>query len=31
MLPGAEIRKGDKLYTEQQLRALLAQHGINIA
>lgn len=31
MIPGASIRKGDKLYTESQLRALLAQHGINIA
>lgn len=31
MIPGASIRKGDKLYTEQQLRTLLAQHGIKIA
>lgn len=31
MIPGASIRKGDKLYTDQQLRTLLAQHGIKIA
>lgn len=31
MIPGAEIRKGDNLYTKQQLRTLLAQHGIKIA
>ena len=28
MFPSAEISKGAKLYTEQQVRQLLANHGI---